>query len=128
MTAAVVRMSGRQRVDYGRSVGLLRRCGVGGEPGARAGEFRAGPTSSPSQQSRHRASLRRGRGVVRPRLGLAFPRGRLSLPFRARFGAESSARGRVDALVAIVPADAIPRRGVAAHHFLNDTAAGSAAR
>src|ERR1700729_649403 len=62
-----------------------------------------------------------------PRLGLAFVRRRLSLAFRAGFGAEGSARGDVDAVVPVVPADAIARRGVAAQHFLNDTSAGSAA-
>jgi hypothetical protein len=74
----------------------------------------------------NRGTSRDHRGL--PRLGLAFPRRRLSSPCRARFGSEGSARGRIDALVAIVPADAIPRRGVAAQHFLNDTGAGSAAR
>jgi hypothetical protein len=63
-----------------------------------------------------------------PRLGLAFPWRRSSLPFRARFGSEGSARGRVDALVAIVPADAVARRGIATQHFLNDARAGSAVR
>jgi hypothetical protein len=62
------------------------------------------------------------------RVGLAFPRRRFLLPCRARFGSEGSARWRVDALVAIVPTDAILRRRVAAQHFLNDTSAGSAAR
>ena len=74
----------------------------------------------------NRGTSRDHRGL--PRLGLAFPRRRSSSPFRARFGSEGSDRGRIDALVAIVPADAIPRRGVAAYHFLNDTGAGSATR
>ena len=59
-----------------------------------------------------------------PGLGSAFRRRRLSLLFGVRFGSEGSARGRVDALMAIVPADAIPRRGIAAQHFLDETGAG----
>ena len=92
------------------------------------GEFRFSPTSSPSGSRGIGLRCAATKKYCGPGLGLAFPRRRLSLPFRAWFGSQSSARGRVDALVAIVPADAIPRRGVAAQHFLNDTGAGSAAR
>ena len=59
---------------------------------------------------------------------LAFSWCRLPLPLGGSFGSESAARGRVDALVAVVPADPIARRGIAAQHFLNDTRAGSAVR
>jgi hypothetical protein len=79
----------------------------------RAGQFRSGPTSSLSS-IRSVGHFGDEEVLWRPGLGLAFPRRRLSLSFRARFGSESSARGRVDALVAIVPADAIPGRRVAA--------------
>ena len=61
-----------------------------------------------------RVARARPRCLAWPGLGLAFPRRGSSLPFRARFGSEGSARGGVDAFVAIVPADAIPRRRVAA--------------
>ena len=91
--------------------------------------------SEPPSLARRRAGADRTDSQLRyisrtadcPRLGLAFVRRRLSLAFRAGFGAEGSARGDVDAVVPVVPADAIARRGVAAQHFLNDTSAGSAA-
>jgi len=41
---------------------------------------------------------------------------------------EGAAGGRVDALVAVVPADAIAGRRIAAKHFLNNTRARAAAR
>ena len=86
-------------------------------------------SSTPRWRRSHRCQLQYiSRSPRIARLGLAFPRRRLPLPFRARFGSEGSARGRVDALMAIIPADAIPRRRVAAQHFLNDTGAGSPAR
>ena len=47
----------------------------------------------------------------RARLGLAFPRRRLSSAVSGALRLGGSARGGVDALVPIVPADAIPRRG-----------------
>jgi hypothetical protein len=59
---------------------------------------------------------------------LAFSWCRLPLPLGGSFGSQSATRGRVDALVAVVPADPIARRGIAAQHFLNDTRAGSAVR
>ncbi len=58
------------------------------------------------------AARARARAAACPGFWLAFSRRRLSLPSRARFGSQRSARGRVDALMTIVPADAIPRRGV----------------
>ena len=58
----------------------------------------------------------------------AFPWCRLPLPVAALFGPERAASGRVDGLVAVIPADSITRRGIAAQHFLNDTRAGSAVR
>jgi hypothetical protein len=106
-----------------RSPRLAARTTNSLRPHSRNARFRNSAT--PVEQERHGPDAG-ARGM--PRLGLAFPRRRLSLPFRARFGSEGSARGRVDALVAIVPANAIPRRGIAAQHFLNDTGAGSAAR
>jgi hypothetical protein len=39
------------------------------------------------------------------------------------FGSKGAARGGVDGLAAVVPADAIARRRVAAQDFLNDTRA-----
>jgi hypothetical protein len=57
---------------------------------------------------------------------LAFPWCRLPLPLGALFGPEGAACGRVDALVAIVPANPIARRGIAAQHFLDDTREGAA--
>jgi hypothetical protein len=59
---------------------------------------------------------------------LAFSWCRLPLLLGGSFGSESAARGRVDGLVAVVPADPIARRGIAAQHFLNDTRAGTAVR
>ena len=103
--------------EHGRLVGALARARMPSHPRRPAG---AGHTNSRLQ--------RRSRSRRRSRLGLPFRRRRFSLPFRAWFGSQRSARGRVDALVAVVPADAIPRRWVAAQHFLNDTGAGSAAR
>ena len=105
--------------DHGRLVGvrLLRA--------TTSGHLLGAPLAQLTPLAK-RGTSRDHRGL--PRLGLAFPRRRLSSPCRARFGSQGSARGRVDALVAIVPADAIPRRGVAAQHFLNDTGTGSAAR
>jgi len=41
---------------------------------------------------------------------------------------KGAARRRVDALVAVVPADPIARRGIAPEYLLNDTRAGSAIR
>jgi hypothetical protein len=55
----------------------------------------------------------------------AFPWYRSPLALGAGLGPQSAARGRVDALVAIVPADPIARRGIATEHFLNRTRAGS---
>ena len=56
----------------------------------------------------------------------AFPWYRSPLALGAGLGPQSAARGRVDALVAIVPADPIARRRIASQHFLNDTRTGSA--
>jgi len=106
-----------RRVYEARQAG--RRAQLEREPQSHPRPAGAGRTASCSTSRSPR---------ICPGLGLAFPRRRLSLPFRARFGSQGSARGRVDALMAIVPADAIPRRGIAAQHFLNDTGARSAAR
>ena len=73
----------------------------------RAGQFRSGPTSSLS-------SIRSiGHGgdeevLSGPGLGLAFPRASTVVVFSGAVRLGEPARGRVDALVAIVPADAIP--------------------
>lgn len=50
----------------------------------------------------------------------------LPLPLWAMFGSEGAACRRVDALVAVVPPDAISRRRVPSQHLFNDTRAGSA--
>jgi len=68
------------------------------------------------------------RWIVASQAGLAFPLCRMPLPVGALFGSESAARGRVAALVAVVPADAIARQGITFEYFLNDTRAGSAVR
>ena len=92
-----------RRVDaHGRLVGVRLL-----EPGPLAAS--SAPRWRQVTQVANCTTSRGHRGLPGP--GLAFPRRRLSLAFRARFGSEGSARGRVDALVAIVPADAIPRRG-----------------
>ena len=54
----------------------------------------------------------------------AFP-WRPALALGAGLGSQGAARGRVDALVAVVPADPIARRGIATEHFLNHTRARS---
>ena len=59
---------------------------------------------------------------------LAFSCRRFSRPLGASFGSQRAARGRVDSLVTIVPADPIARRWLAAQDFLNDTRARSTAR
>ena len=56
---------------------------------------------------------------------LAFLSSRWALALGAWLGSQGAARGRVDALVAIIPADPIARRRVASQHFLNHTRAGS---
>jgi hypothetical protein len=66
-------------------------------------------------------------GAVDRSSGLsAFPGCRLPRLLGALFGSEGAACGRVDALVAVVPADPIARRGIPSQHLLNDTCAGSA--
>ena len=50
---------------------------------------------------------------------------RLALALGAGLGSQGAACGRVDALVAVVPADPIARRGIATEHFLNHTRARS---
>jgi hypothetical protein len=57
---------------------------------------------------------------------LAFRWCRLPLPLGVLFGSESAACGRIDALVAVVPAAPIARRRIPSQHFLNDTRARSA--
>jgi hypothetical protein len=52
----------------------------------------------------------------------------LPLSAGALFGSKRAARGRLDALVAVVPADPIARRGITAQHALHDTRAGSTTR
>ena len=49
-------------------------------------------------------------------------------PLAASPSSKRAARRRVDALVAVVPADPIARRGIASEYLLNDTRAGSAIR
>ena len=66
------------------------------------------------------------RWIVASQAGLAFPLCRLPLPLGALFGSEPTASGRVDALVAVVPADPIARRRIASQHLLHDTRAGPA--
>ena len=56
----------------------------------------------------------------------AFPVVPLAATSWVLFGSESAACGRVDALVAVVPADPVARRGIASQNFLNHTRARSA--
>jgi hypothetical protein len=73
-----------------------------------------------------RLSSCRARVDRRASARFAFRRCRLPLPPGALFGPEGAACGRVDAFVAVVPADPIARRWVPSQHLFNDTGAGSA--
>jgi hypothetical protein len=78
-------------------------------------------------------TVRQRPGPVFPQLArrwveLAFRWRRFSRPLGASFGSQRAARGRVDSLVTVVPANPIARRGVAPQDFLNDTRAGSTVR
>ena len=95
-----------------------------GSAPARAREpqgLRSTPTVRPPGPTR--STVRR---IAESQVGSAFPWRHLPLPLGALFGSQSAAGRRVDALVTVVPADAITRRGIASQHFLNETAAGSA--
>jgi hypothetical protein len=52
---------------------------------------------------------------------------RLALALGAWLGSQGAARWRVDARVAVIPADPITRRRIATQHFFNHAGAGSAA-
>ena len=70
-------------------------------------------------------SIRSAR-MVMSQVALPFPWRRWSRPLGALFGTKRAARGRVDGLVAVIPTDAIARRGIGTQDFLNDTRTGSA--
>ncbi len=64
------------------------------------------------------------RGILASQVGLAFAWPRFSRPLGASLGTKRAARGRVDGLVAVIPADAIARRRIAAQDLLNDVLSG----
>lgn len=75
---------------------------------------------------RARLSACLARVVRRVSARFAFRWWSLPLALWAMFGSEGAACRRVDALVAVVPPDAISRRRVPSQHLFNDTGAGSA--
>jgi hypothetical protein len=93
---------------------------------SRCGRLRRATARSGSRLRSWHLGLFRGAVDRRSSGWLAFPGCRLPLPLGAWFGPKGAARGRVDALVAVIPADPIARRRIAPQHFLNDTRAGSA--
>ena len=97
-------------------------------PGKPYGPLRSARSPMGASAAPRPAAFVPGAAARPPQVGLAFAWRRFPRPHGASLGSQRAARGRVYSLVAIVPADPIARRRIAAQDLLNDTRAGSTVR